>query len=71
MRKILEILIVSLLLSSFACSQQPEDNNMKWTAKYDFIDLYKMNVSEGAFNPGSAISLDQIVIPYENTIIMV
>lgn len=59
-----------IITSLSACSQQPKDDNMKWTSKYNFIDLYKMNVSEGAFNPGSAISLDKIVIPYENTIIL-
>ncbi|MCY0977716.1 hypothetical protein PGH12_15230 [Chryseobacterium wangxinyae] len=43
---------------------------MKWTAKYDFIDLYKVKVNGGSFNPGSAIRLAKIEIPYENTIIL-
>ena len=59
-----------IITSLSACSQQPKDNNMKWTAKYDFFDLYKVKVNDNTFNPGSAVSLDKIVIPYENTIIM-
>ena len=30
-----------LLISFTSCSTLIPDNNMKWTAQYDFIDLYK------------------------------
>ncbi|MCY0977717.1 hypothetical protein PGH12_15235 [Chryseobacterium wangxinyae] len=43
---------------------------MKWIAKYDFFDLYKVKVNDNTFNPGSAITIRNIIIPYENTIIM-
>lgn len=59
-----------IITSLSACSQQPKDSNMKWTAKYDFFDFYKVKVNDNTFNPGSAISLDKIIIPYENTIIL-
>ena len=59
-----------IITSLSACSQQPKDNNMKWTAKYDFIDLYKKRLGKGHFNPGSAITIRTIVIPYDNTIIL-
>ena len=57
-------------LSIMACSQQKTDNNMKWISKFDFFDLYKVRVNGGYFNPGSAIRLEKIAIPNENTILL-
>ncbi|MEJ5053399.1 hypothetical protein [Sphingobacterium sp. MYb382] len=62
--------ISCFLFSMLSCSPQIPDNNMKWTAKYDFFDLYKVRLGKGKFNPGSAISLNKIVIPSEEVIIL-
>ncbi len=58
-----------LLVALTACSQ-PQDTHMNWIAKFDFFDLYQTRVNNGSFNPGSAITIKHIAIPYENTIIL-
>ncbi|MGV0924842.1 hypothetical protein [Empedobacter tilapiae] len=62
--------LIVCFLSIIACSQQKTDNNMKWISKFDFFDLYKVRVNGGYFNPGSAIRLEKIAIPNENTILL-
>ena len=44
------------------------DNNMKWTAQYDFIDLYKKR--NNGFNPGSDKELSVVFSPTENIIVL-
>ena len=44
------------------------DNNMKWTAQYDFIDLYKKR--NNGFNPGSDKQIGWIISPAKNIIIL-
>jgi len=46
----------------------PKDDNMKWTAQYNFMDLYKKkNVP---FDPDANIELSLIFSPIENVIIL-
>ncbi|MGV0924841.1 hypothetical protein [Empedobacter tilapiae] len=76
MRKVRSYIKIGCILffgicSIMACSQQKTDNNMKWISKFDFFDLYKVRVNGGYFNPGSAIRLEEIAIPNENTILLV
>ena len=46
----------------------PKDDNMKWTAEYNFIDLYKKK--NGPFDPDANIELSLIFSPIENVIIL-
>ena len=45
----LKLAILLILFTN--CSTLIPDNNMKWTAQYNFIDLYKKR--NNGFNPGS------------------
>ena len=46
----------------------PKDDNMKWTAQYNFMDLYKKK--NGPFDPDANIELSLIFSPIENVIIL-
>ncbi len=61
--------LIGVFFGGSACSQR-QDTHMNWIAKFDFFDLYQTRVSDGYFNPGSAITIKHIAIPYENTIIL-
>ena len=63
--------IVMLFSAIFltSCSMfTPKDENMKWTAQYNFIDLYKKK--NGPFDPDANIELSLIFSPIENVIIL-
>ena len=63
--------LLFLLLATFltSCSMfTPKDDNMKWTAEYNFIDLYKKK--NGPFDPDANIELSLIFSPIENVIIL-
>ena len=57
-----------LLILVMGCTTLIPDNNMKWTAQYDFIDLYKKR--NHGFNPGSDKQLSLVFSPMENVIIL-
>ena len=48
--------------------KETKDDNMKWTAKYNFMDLYKKR--NNGFNPGSDKELSLVFSPMENVIIL-
>ena len=48
--------------------KETKDDNMKWTAKYNFMDLYKKR--NHGFNPGSDKELSLVFSPIENVIIL-
>ena len=48
--------------------KETKDDNMKWTAKYNFLDLYKKR--NNGFNPGSDKELSLVFSPMENVIIL-
>ena len=48
--------------------KETKDDNMKWTAKYNFLDLYKKR--NNGFNPGSDKQLSLVFSPMENVIIL-
>ena len=45
-----------------------KDDNMKWTAQYNFMDLYKKK--NGPFDPDANIELTWVISPDENIIIL-
>ena len=57
-----------LLLLFTHCTTFVSDNNMRWTAQYDFIDLYKKR--NNGFNPGSDKELSVVFSPTENIIVL-
>ena len=57
-----------LLILVMGCTILIPDNNMKWTAQYDFIDLYKKR--NNGFNPGSDKELSVVFSPTENIIVL-
>ena len=48
--------------------KETKDDNMKWTAKYNFMDLYKKK--NGSYDPDANIELSLIFSPIENVIIL-
>ena len=60
--------LVILLISFTSCSTLIPDNNMKWTAEYNFMDLYKKK--NGPFDPDANIELSLVFSPMENVIIL-
>ena len=60
--------LVILLLLFTNCSTLIPDNNMKWTAQYNFMDLYKKK--NGSFDPDANIELTWVISPDENIIIL-
>mgnify|MGYP000845729047 FL=1 len=67
--KLLIYLSLGVLLLLFThCTTFISDNNMRWTAQYDFIDLYKKR--NNGFNPGSDKQIGWIISPAKNIIII-
>ena len=62
----LKLAILLILFTN--CTTLITDNNMKWTAQYDFMDLYKKK--NGPFDPDANIELSLIFSPIENVIIL-
>ena len=61
------MLLLAIFLTS--CSMFIlKDDNMKWTAQYNFMDLYKKK--NGSFDPDANIELSLIFSPIENVIIL-
>ena len=48
--------------------KETKDDNMKWTAQYNFMDLYKKK--NGPYDPDANIELSLIFSPIENVIIL-
>ena len=57
-----------LLILVMGCTILIPDNNMKWTAQYNFMDLYKKK--NGSYDPDANIELSLIFSPIENVIIL-
>ena len=49
-------------------TKETKDDNMKWTAQYNFMDLYKKK--NGPYDPDANIELSLIFSPMENVIIL-
>ena len=67
-RLLIGLQLAILLILVMGCSTLIPDNNMKWTAQYDFIDLYKKR--NNGFNPGSDKELSVVFSPTENIIVL-
>ena len=67
-RLLIGLQLAILLILVMGCSTLIPDNNMKWTAQYDFIDLYKKR--NNGFNPGSDKQLSVVFSPTENIIVL-
>ena len=48
--------------------KETKDDNMKWTAQYNFMDLYKKK--NGSYDPDANIELSLVFSPIENVIIL-
>ena len=78
MKKILLFLLLAIFLTSCFFktkdnketkeTKETKDDNMKWTAKYNFIDLYKKK--NGSYDPDANIELSLVFSPMENVIIL-
>ena len=62
----LKLAILLILFTN--CTTLIPDNNMKWTAQYNFMDLYKKK--NGSFDPDANIELTWVISPDENIIIL-
>ena len=67
-RLLIGLQLAILLILVMGCTTLIPDNNMKWTAEYDFIDLYKKR--NNGFNPGSDKELSVVFSPTENIIVL-
>ena len=67
-RLLIGLQLAILLILYTNCSTLIPDNNMKWTAEYNFIDLYKKK--NGSFDPDANIELTWVISPDENIIIL-
>ena len=67
-RLLIGLQLAILLILFTNCSTLIPDNNMKWTAQYNFMDLYKKR--NKGFNPGSDKQLSLVFSPMENVIIL-
>ena len=67
-RLLIGLQLAILLILVMGCTTLIPDNNMKWTAQYDFIDMYKKR--NKGFNPGSDKRLGWIISPAKNIIIL-
>jgi len=67
-RLLIGLQLAILLILVMGCTTLIPDNNMKWTAQYNFIDLYKKR--NNGFNPGSDKQLSVVFSPMENVIIL-
>lgn len=70
MRVVVNLLVICIVSLLCGCSSRVSDANMRWVSKYNFMDLYKRKINGNNFNPGSGLSIDKIVIPNENTIVL-
>ena len=78
MKKILLFLLLATFLTSCFFktkdnketkeTKETKDDNMKWTAQYNFMDLYKKK--NGPYDPDANIELSLIFSPMENVIIL-
>ena len=78
MKKILLFLLLATFLTSCFFktkdnketkeTKETKDDNMKWTAQYNFMDLYKKK--NGPYDPDANIELSLIFSPIENVIIL-
>jgi len=78
MKKILLFLLLAIFLTSCFFktkdnketkeTKETKDDNMKWTAQYNFIDLYKKK--NGSYDPDANIELSLVFSPMENVIIL-
>ena len=62
----LKLAILLILFTN--CTTLIPDNNMKWTAQYNFMDLYKKK--NGPYDPDANIELTWVISPDENIIIL-
>ena len=67
-RLLIGLQLAILLILVMGCTTLIPDNNMKWTAQYNFIDLYKKR--NNGFNPGSDKQLSVVFSPTENIIVL-
>ena len=67
-RLLIGLQLAILLILVMGCSTLIPDNNMKWTAQYNFMDLYKKR--NNGFNPGSDKELSVVFSPTENIIVL-
>ena len=67
-RLLIGLQLAILLILVMGCTTLVPDNNMKWTAQYNFMDLYKKK--NGPFDPDANIELSLIFSPIENVIIL-
>ena len=67
-RLLIGLQLAILLILVMGCTTLIPDNNMKWTAQYNFMDLYKKK--NGPFDPDANIELSLIFSPIENVIIL-
>ena len=67
-RLLIGLQLAILLILVMGCTTLIPDNNMKWTAQYNFMDLYKKK--NGSFDPDANIELSLIFSPIENVIIL-
>ena len=67
-RLLIGLQLAILLILVMGCTTLIPDNNMKWTAQYNFMDLYKKR--NHGFNPGSDKQLSLVFSPMENVIIL-
>ena len=67
-RLLIGLQLAILLILVMGCTTLIPDNNMKWTAEYNFIDLYKKK--NGSFDPDANIELTWVISPDENIIIL-
>ena len=67
-RLLIGLQLAILLILVMGCTTLIPDNNMKWTAQYNFMDLYKKK--NGSFDPDANIELTWVISPDENIIIL-
>ena len=67
-RLLIGLQLAILLILVMGCTTLIPDNNMKWTAQYNFMDLYKKK--NGPFDPDANIELSLVFSPMENVIIL-
>ena len=67
-RLLIGLQLAILLILVMGCTTLIPDNNMKWTAQYNFMDLYKKR--NHGFNTGSDKQLSLVFSPMENVIIL-
>ena len=67
-RLLIGLQLAILLILVMGCTTLIPDNNMKWTAQYNFMDLYKKK--NGSYDPDANIELSLVFSPMENVIIL-